>query len=74
MATCPRCGSFLTDGHRCFGAWREFGRFTVVAIVGAALGLLVSFVGFERPTDSLVVVVGLLGAVLATAVWRSLRW
>ena len=73
MATCPKCGGFLTDGHRCFGAWRHVGRYTMVAAVGALLGCVGAFVSFEHPAESLVAVVSLLGAVLAPAVWRSLR-
>ena len=73
MATCPKCGGFLTDGHRCRGGWRRAGRYTVVAGVGALLGCIGALVAFDNPTDSLVAVVTLLGAVLASAVWGSLR-
>ena len=73
MATCPKCGRALTDGHRCFGEWRRAGRYAVVALVGALLGYVGALVAFDNPTDSLVAVVILLGAVLAPAVWRSLR-
>lgn len=73
MATCPKCGRALTDGHRCFGGWREAGRFAFAAIVGALLGWVGSLVAFENPSHSLILVVTLLGAVLAPAVWQSLR-
>ncbi len=73
MATCPECGSFLTDGHRCFGVWRRAGRYAIVAGVGALLGWVGALVAFDNPVDSVVLVVTLLGAVLAPAVWRSLR-
>ena len=73
MATCPQCGRFLTDGHRCRGSWRRAGRYTVVAAAGALMGCLGAYVTFENPAGSLVAVITLLGAVLAPAVWRSLR-
>lgn len=73
MATCPQCGGFLTDGHRCRGGWRRAGRYAIVSAVGALLGYLATFASFENPAGALVAVVTLLGAVLALAVWRSLR-
>jgi hypothetical protein len=73
MATCPKCGRALTDGHRCRGEWRQAGRYAAVAGIGALLGCVGSLMAFDNPTDSLVAVVTLLGAVLAPAVWRSLR-
>jgi hypothetical protein len=73
MATCPKCGRFLTDGHRCHGGWRRAGRYAAVAAVGALIGCVGTLVGFDNPPDSLTAVVTLLGAVLAPALWRSLR-
>ena len=73
MATCPRCGRFLTDDHRCLGAWRHVARYACVSAIGAVIGGLGAFVGFEHPAEPVVAVVALLGAVLAPAIWRSLH-
>jgi hypothetical protein len=38
MATCPKCGGYLGDDHRCSGAWRHAARTMGVALVGAPFG------------------------------------
>lgn len=41
MATCPRCGAFLGDGHRCVPAWRRTLRVAVLLARSAAVGAIV---------------------------------
>ena len=40
MATCPDCGGFLHDHHRCFGVWRHIARTIAVTAAGGAFGLV----------------------------------
>jgi hypothetical protein len=71
MATCPKCGGYLSDDHRCCGAWRHIARTMGVALGGAVFGVVAVLVLAEHPSKSLLVVAGLLGAVLVTALWRA---
>ncbi len=38
MATCPRCGEFLNDRHRCVGLWRLRLRAWSALAVGGVIG------------------------------------
>jgi hypothetical protein len=71
MATCPKCGGYLSDDHRCFGAWRHIARTMAVALAGAIFGVVAVLVLAEHPSPSLLGAIGLLGAVLVTALWRA---
>jgi hypothetical protein len=71
MATCNKCGGYLSDGHRCVGAWRHIAKMMGVALAGALLGVVVVLVLAERPSNSLLAVAGLLFAVLVGALWRE---
>ena len=68
MATCPNCGGFLHDHHRCRGRWRRRLRSAVWTLAGMAGGAAVSFSFPERPALALIATCALLGAVLVTAV------
>ena len=74
MATCPHCGGFLHDHHRCRGRWWRRGREAGAAVVGASAGGAAAFGLAERPAVALVVTCGLLGAVLVTAVRRFAKF
>jgi hypothetical protein len=68
MATCPRCGAYLSSHHRCRGiGLRRLRTFSIV-LLGAAVGFLGPFLIADRPSDSLLLVTSLLGAVLTFAV------
>jgi hypothetical protein len=71
MATCPKCGGYLSDDHRCFGAWRHIARTMGLALAGAVFSVVAVLVLAEHPSKSLLAVAGLLGAVLVTALWRA---
>lgn len=73
MATCPSCGGFLDEHHRCVGLWRRRLRIAGVAIAGAILGPVAVLAVVERPADSLLVVAALLGTVVFTALMQSVR-
>jgi hypothetical protein len=68
--TCPQCGGYLSDDHRCVGAWWRITRTMVVALVGAPFGVIAASVLAEQPSQSLLAVAGLLGAVLGAALAR----
>jgi hypothetical protein len=71
MATCPKCGGYLSDDHRCFGAWWQIVRTIGVAFAGAVFGIVAVVALAEHPSTSLLGAMGLLGAVLVTALWRA---
>lgn len=72
MATCPRCGSFLDEKHRCRGLWRRRGRTAGWFVVGAGAGFVSAFMVSEGPAPELIVACTLLGAVLVSAVRHAL--
>jgi hypothetical protein len=71
MATCPKCGGYLSDDHRCSGAWWHIARTTGVALAGTVCGVVAGVVLAEHPSMSLLGGMGLLGAVVVTALWRA---
>ena len=73
VATCPKCGGFLNEHHRCRGARRKIGSVAAVAAVGAMLGFFASFSFVDHPTSPLMVVTAMLGAILAGAIARAAR-
>ena len=73
MATCPDCGRFLSDHHRCLGVWRGRAHRLGVATAGALVGVFVPFVfPVYNGTPVAVVVAGLLGALVASVIWAGL--
>ena len=68
MATCPHCGGFLHDRHRCRGRWRRSARSAAWTLAGVVGGAVLSFAFTERPAIALIATCALLGAVLVTAV------
>lgn len=71
MATCPRCGGFLDEHHRCRGPWRFYIRTLTVAVLGALIGSLAVLVFNEQPATAFIIVMALLGAVLLTTAWLA---
>jgi predicted MFS family arabinose efflux permease len=71
MATCPKCGGYLGDDHRCSGAWRHAARTMGVALGGAAFGVVAVRMVAEHPSMPLLAATALLAAVLVTAVWGA---
>jgi hypothetical protein len=70
MATCPGCGDYLGEGHRCFGKELRVMRMLSTALLGALFGVVTVSVLVEQPPPLLLGVIGILGASLVTAVWR----
>jgi hypothetical protein len=74
MATCPRCGGYLGSHHRCRGVGLRRLRTVSYVLLGAAVGFLSPFLIADRPTELLLLVTSLLGAVLTLAVQRYARF
>lgn len=70
MATCPRCGEFLSEHHHCEGVWRRLLGGLSVALVGALLGVSALLIADQRSSDPLIIVTALLGAVVAWSFWQ----
>jgi hypothetical protein len=75
MATCPRCGGFLNEHHRCVGLWRlrlrAWGAVLLGGIVGGLAGLLL-LSGFNREASWLsITVAALLGMIIMVATRTS---
>jgi hypothetical protein len=73
VATCPRCGEFLDEHHCCPRVPRRLLRTGGMAAAGALLGLVLPLAMFDRPAMSLVLITSLLGAVLFTAFYQTIR-
>lgn len=73
MATCPQCGGYLRQGHKCWGARRRL-MSAWLAFVGAAAGFLLPWALLDRPAGALLVVTAALGAILTLAVRRYARF
>ena len=71
MATCSKCGGYLSDDHHCFGERRPIARIMGVALAGALFGVVVMLALAERPSNSLLAAAALLFAVLGGALWRA---
>jgi hypothetical protein len=69
-ATCPNCGDYLSEGHRCSGKELRVMRMLSTALLGALFGVVTVSVLVEQPTALLLAVIGILGASLVTAVRR----
>ena len=74
MATCPKCGGFLSSHHRCWGGRRLIRRFGV-GVLGAVGGFIVGLTMVKQPNQLLLpFVTAALGAVLTWAVRRYARF
>jgi hypothetical protein len=73
VATCPRCGGFLNEHHRCTGLWRLRLRAWRAVLLGGIVGsvggslLLSAFIG--QPSWLSIAVTALLGMILVVA-WQ----
>lgn len=74
MATCPRCGGFLHENHRCRGRWRQYARTASWTGAGLASGAASSFLFAEPPAVALIATCSVLGAVLVNAVRRFAKF
>jgi hypothetical protein len=72
MATCPQCGGFLGEDHRCVGLWRlrlrVWGTILLGGMVGGLVGVLVG--GGQASWSALAIAV-LLGMVIVVAMRRG---
>jgi len=69
MATCPRCGAFLSDHHHCVGLWRRRVRSVFAMFWGAILSVFVLYVVSDHPSGVVVSIGVVSGMVLGRAVW-----
>jgi hypothetical protein len=74
MATCPRCGGYLGSHHRCRGVGLRRLRTAGLILLGAGIGFLGPFLIADRPTEPLLLVTTLLGAVLTLALHTYARF
>jgi hypothetical protein len=73
MATCPKCGGYLGSHHRCRGHSRRLLREISLGVAGGIAGFVGGFLA-GHPSDLLLIVTSLLGAVLTLAVHRYVRF
>jgi hypothetical protein len=69
MATCPRCGGFLSDNHHCVGLWRRRMRSVVAMFWGAVLSIFMLYAVSDHPSGLVVSIGAVSGIVLGRAVW-----
>jgi hypothetical protein len=62
MATCPHCGDYLSEGHRCLGKELRMARMAGIALSGALLGAVVVSLLVEHPPAVLLAATGRCGA------------
>ena len=74
MATCPKCGGYLGNHHRCRGNVRRALREISLGIAGGIVGFVGAFPLAEHPSNLLLLVTTLLGVVLTLAVYRYARF
>jgi hypothetical protein len=73
MATCPRCGKFLTERHECRVSWKRRWLTVLMMAIGAGAGLLASLLFFPETRSRLLAppTLTVVGAVVAVAMWWS---
>jgi len=75
MATCPRCGGYLGEYHRCAAAWRRWialvRRLCIGAVAGATIWAIAVAVVFGPPSWSGVTIAAAIGALVTDAVLRG---
>ena len=67
VATCPRCGGFLHERHRCRGLWKRRARSVVAMLGGAILSTLVLYTISGDPQGWAVVLSVLVGMIVGEA-------
>jgi peptidoglycan/LPS O-acetylase OafA/YrhL len=75
VATCPDCGAYLSDDHRCDGRSKRRRRAAIVAALGAIVGLIVPSVlwpGYRGHSWLIAAMMMVLGALIALSVWRAI--
>lgn len=73
MATCPKCGEFLSDTHDCTGQRRAVAAAVALALTSAVLGIVALTRLVQQPTHRLVAVTGLLGGLTFAFGWGLAR-
>jgi hypothetical protein len=75
MATCPRCGKFLDDDHRCVGVWRMHLRALRAIAAGGFAGAIIGELSFMtvsgRTSWLAVAMAGITGMAIVIAVQRG---
>ena len=75
MATCPRCGGFLDDRHRCAGLWRLRLRvlrsMVLGGLVGGVLGWLITSIAFGGASRLSIGVAALIGMITVRSLIRG---
>lgn len=75
MATCPRCGGFLHDRHRCVGLWRlrlRVLRSTLTGgIVGGAVGWAIISIAFGSASWVSVGIAAFIGMITVRSLIRG---
>ena len=77
MATCPRCGGFLDEHHRCVGLWtrraRRVGAAALAMLGGAIVSLYVLDMTSSNPAGATVALGVVAGMIIGQAVWTAVR-
>ena len=72
MSTCPRCGGFLGEHHRCVGLWgrrvRTVGASALAMLGGAVLGVLALYTVSGNPSGATIALGVLAGMMIGEAV------
>jgi hypothetical protein len=74
MATCPRCGGFLDDHHRCVGLWKYRLRAWRVLLLGGIVGGVAGWLIFSAVAGQAfwlaVVIAAVIGILIVSALPR----
>jgi hypothetical protein len=74
MATCPKCGDFLDEHHRCVGLWRRRARNVGAMLAGAVLSTVALYAVSDNPSLATVAFGVVSGMVIGQAVLTVTRW
>jgi uncharacterized paraquat-inducible protein A len=76
MATCPRCGAFLNEGHQCSHPWRRRlrlgARIAMAMAVGGFISVSLLFTVVGTTTSAAVAMAALLGVIVGEAVRQAI--